>query len=408
MPGSVLVRTLRAALTAFTLVAAATVLPVAAAGPAGANTTICDTFGSTPVSNGAYIVQNNEWGDSIQQCIDVSDNGFRVTTGNHNVGTGGAPAAYPSIYAGCHYGNCSTGNGLPQQVSSFTNPQSSVAFSTAAGSWDAAYDIWFDSHPNPTGQNDGEELMIWANHQGPPAPFGSKVGTVSLEGATWDVWEGRQGGSPAWNTVSYVRQSGTNAITVNIKDFTDDSIRRGYLQPSWYMTSVQFGFEPWQGGPGLAVNSFSYTPNGSGGNNGGGGGGGKSIVGQGSGRCLDDQEGGTADGTPVQLYDCYTGAGSWPNQQWTWSNGALVNTTSGKCLDVAGGRTDNGTQVRLWSCNGLGAQKWQANANGTLTNPNSGKCLDAVGRGTANGTPLQIWDCYGGGGTQPNQVWTFR
>ncbi|MFG2823520.1 ricin-type beta-trefoil lectin domain protein [Kitasatospora sp. NPDC048365] len=400
-----LLRTLRAALAAFSLVAA-TVLPVAAAGPAGAATTICDKFGSVAVSNGAYIVQNNEWGDSIQQCIDVSDNGFRVTTGNHNVGTGGAPASYPSIYAGCHYGNCSRGNGLPQQVSSFTNPQSSVSFGTAAGSWDAAYDIWFDSHPNPAGQNDGEELMIWVNHQGPPAPFGSKVATVSLEGATWDVWEGRQGSNPGWNTVSYVRQSGTDAITVNIKDFTNDSISRGYLQPSWYMTSVQFGFEPWQGGPGLAVNSFSYTPNGTGGGTGGGGG--TSIVGQGSGRCLDDQEGGTADGTPVQLYDCYTGTGGWPNQQWSWSNGALVNTRSGKCLDVAGGRVDNGTQVRLWSCNGLGAQKWQANANGTLTNPASGKCLDAVGRGTANGTLLQIWDCYGGGGTQSNQVWSFR
>ncbi|MFC1415231.1 GH12 family glycosyl hydrolase domain-containing protein [Streptacidiphilus cavernicola] len=410
MFGSTLWRRLRTAGTAVVLAAASAVVPVAAAGPAHADTTICDQFGSTAVSNGAYIVQNNEWGDSIQQCIDVSNDGFSVTTGNHDVGTGGAPAAYPSIYAGCHYGNCSSGNGLPQQVSSFTNPQSSVAFTTASGSWDSSYDIWFDTQANPSGQNDGEELMIWANHQGPPSPFGSKVGTVSLEGATWDVWEGRQGSSPAWNTVSYVRQSGTNALTVNIKDFTNDSVSRGYLQPAWYMTSVQFGFEPWQGGPGLAVNSFSYTPNGSGGTGGGTGGGGSStsIVGQGSGRCLDDQNGGSADGNPVQLYDCYGGTGTWPNQQWTRSNGALVNTESGKCLDVAGGGTANGTQVRLWSCNGLGAQQWQANSNGTLTNPESGKCLDADGQGTANGTLLQIWDCYGGGGTQANQVWSFR
>ncbi|MFE0459199.1 RICIN domain-containing protein [Kitasatospora sp. NPDC058965] len=400
-------RAVRTAGVAVVLTAASLVLPVADAGVAHAGTTICDKFGSTTVSGGAYVVQNNEWGDTIQQCIDVGNDGFTVTTGNHNVGTGGAPAAYPSIYAGCHYGNCSTGNGLPQQVSAFANPQSSVNFSTTAGSWDASYDIWFDTQANPSGQNDGEELMIWANHSGPPAPFGSKVGTVSLEGAAWDVWYGRQGSSPAWNTVSYVRQQPTNALTVDLKDFTNDSAARGYLQTSWYLTSVQFGFEPWQGGPGLAVNSFSYTANGSGGGGGGGGGGSSRIVGQGSGRCLDDQNGGTADGTAVQLWDCYAGSGSWPNQQWTRNGGTFVNGTSGKCLDVAGGATANGTQVRQWTCNGTGAQQWQVNSNGTVVNPASGRCLDADGQGTANGTLLQIWDCYGSG-TQSNQVWALK
>jgi hypothetical protein len=408
MLGSVL-RKLRSATTAVVMLAATVILPMATAGTAHADTTICDQYGSMAVSNGAYIVQNNEWGDTIQQCINVANDGFTVTTGDHNVSTNGAPAAYPSIYAGCAYGNCSSGNGLPQQVSSFTNPQSSVAFTTASGSWDASYDIWFDTQPNPSGQNDGEELMIWANHQGPPAPFGTVVGTVSLEGATWDVWYGRQGSGPAWNTVSYVRESGTDALTVNLKDFTNDSISRGYLQPAWYLTSVQFGFEPWQGGPGLAVNSFSYTADGtagSGGGTGGGSGGSHSLVGQGSGRCLDDQNGGTADGTLVQLYDCYAGSGTWPSQQWTQTNGTLVNANAGKCLDVAGGATADGTQVRLWTCNGTGAQQWQVNSNGTITNPQSGKCLDADGQGTANGTLLQIWDCYGG--TQSNQVWNFR
>lgn len=403
-----IVRKLRLAGTATAVAAATLVLPVANATAAHADTAICSQFGSMAVSGGQYIVQNNEWGDTIPQCLDVTDDGFTVTSGNHDVSTGGAPAAYPSIYAGCHYGNCSTGNGLPQQVSSFTNPQSSVDFSTTAGSWDSSYDIWFDTQADPAGQNDGEELMIWANHSGPPTPFGTKVATVTIEGAAWDVWYGRQGTSPAWNTVSYVREQGTNAITVNIKDFTNDSIARGYMNPAWYMTSVQFGFEPWQGGPGLGVNSFSYTSDGTGTGGGtGGGSGGTTIVGQGSGRCLDDQNGGTAAGTPVQLYDCYAGTGAWPNQQWTQTDGTFVNGNSGLCLDVAGGATTDGTQVRQWTCNGTGAQQWQVNANGTITNPQSGKCLDAVGQGTANGTLLQIWDCYAGGGTQSNQVWTL-
>ncbi|WP_051811873.1 RICIN domain-containing protein [Kitasatospora sp. MBT63] len=382
-----------AAVLAAVLIAALSSL--VGASPASAGTALCGRTDSVKVSGGKYVVQNNEWGDSIEQCIDVSDDGFKVTKGWHNVSTGGAPAAYPSIYAGCHYGNCSSGNGLPLQVSAFGNPQSSVDFSTADGQWDASYDIWFDTGANPSGQNNGEEMMIWANHAGPPSPFGSKVATVRIEGADWDVWYGRQNNGVAWNTVSYVRQQPTNAMTVSIKDFTDDSIGRGYLSPSWYMTSVQFGFEPWVGGPGLAVNSFSYEANGS-----GGGGTSGTVTGRQSGRCLDLKDWGTVDGTPVQLWDCGTG---W-NQKWTRTGGTLVNPQSGKCLDVAGGSTANGAKVQLWSCNGTGAQQWQFNANGTVVNPASGKCLDAGG--SADGALLQIWDCYGGG-TQANQVWAL-
>src|SRR4051794_37896168 len=77
-----------------------------------ADTRICDKYGSTSISGGRYVVQNNEWGDSIQQCINVTGSGFSVVSGSHNVSTSGPPAAYPSIYAGCHYGNCSSGSGL--------------------------------------------------------------------------------------------------------------------------------------------------------------------------------------------------------------------------------------------------------------------------------------------------------
>src|SRR4051812_27743975 len=225
-------------------------------GPAArADTRICDKYGSTSVSGGRYIVQNNEWGDSIPQCINVTANGFSVVSGDHNVPTNGAPAAYPSIYAGCHYGNCSAGSGLPLRVADFRSPRSTVSFRTAAGQWDAAYDIWYDPTPNPPGQNTGAEVMIWGDHSGAPQPVGSKVGTANLAGATWDVWFGNIG----WNVISYVRQQPAHTLDIGIRDFTTDAVNRGRIQPSWYLTSVQFGFEPWQGGPGLAVDSFSFT-----------------------------------------------------------------------------------------------------------------------------------------------------
>jgi hypothetical protein len=248
-------RSLRALAALAALVAAGPGMAVLTARTASADTQVCDKFGSTSIAGGRYIVQNNEWGDSIPQCINVTASGFSVTTGNHNVPTNGAPAAYPSIYAGCHYGNCSSGSGLPLRVSSFGNPRTTVSYNTTSGQWDAAYDIWYDPTPNPPGQNTGAELMIWGSHSGAPQPVGSKVASVNLAGATWDVWFGNTG----WNVVSYVRQQPTNGLDVGIKDFTTDAVNRGYVQNSWYLTSVQFGFEPWQGGPGLGVNSFSFT-----------------------------------------------------------------------------------------------------------------------------------------------------
>jgi hypothetical protein len=237
---------------------------IAAATPAHADTAICDKFGSIGIQSSRYIVQNNVWGADTAQCINVTTTGFSVTTANHNKPTNGAPASYPSVYFGCHYANCSAGSGLPLQASSaqFGSVETSVSMSyPGSGTWDAAYDIWFDPTPRTDGQNTGAEVMVWLNHQGGIQPVGSRVGTVSLAGGSWDVWFGNTG----WNVVSYVRTSATSSMNFAVSAFFNDAISRGYAQRSWYLTSIQAGFEPWIGGAGLAVNSFSVTTSGGGG-----------------------------------------------------------------------------------------------------------------------------------------------
>lgn len=223
------------------------------AGPAGADT-ICERYGSTRIQGGRYIVQNNQWGADVGQCVDVTETGFTVTGGSHNQGTNGAPGAYPSIFRGCHYDNCTTDSGLPARYTSLGSLASTARVTTpSTGSWNVAYDLWLDPTPRTGGQNTGAEIMIWVDRNGPPQPVGSQIGTVTLAGATWDVWYGNIG----WNVVSYVRQQGSDAFDGNLRGFVDDAASRGHVQTSWYLTSVQFGFEPWVGGPGLAVNSFS-------------------------------------------------------------------------------------------------------------------------------------------------------
>ncbi|NRQ40461.1 hypothetical protein HII36_52890 [Nonomuraea sp. NN258] len=232
--------------------------------PAQAAPVICEKWGSASIQSGKYIVQNNVWGADTAQCVDVDQSGgFTVTQAAHNNPTNGAPAAYPSIYAGCHYANCTTGSNLPMRASAagFGALRSGVSMTfTGSATYNASYDLWFDPTPRTDGQNTGAELMIWLNRQGSIQPIGSPVGTVNLAGATWQVWFGNIG----WNVISYVRTTPATTIDFAIDTFYSDAVSRGYGQRSWYLTSVQAGFEPWVGGAGLAVDSFSFGSSGTG------------------------------------------------------------------------------------------------------------------------------------------------
>ncbi|GGO76435.1 GH12 family glycosyl hydrolase domain-containing protein [Nonomuraea cavernae] len=245
-------------LAALATLAAATAMLT---GPAHADVVICEKWGSTTIQGGRYVVQNNNWGDDTTQCIDVTDTGFTVTQAVHDKPQNGAPGSYPSVFAGCHYAVCSTGSGLPMQASDarFAGVRTNVTFRyPSSGVYDAAYDLWFDPTPRTDGQNTGAELMIWLHRTGSVQPVGSRVATVNLAGGTWDVWFGNIG----WNVVSYVRTAPATTIDFAVDTFYGDAVSRGYAQRSWYLTSVQAGFEPWVGGVGLAVDTFGYSTGG--------------------------------------------------------------------------------------------------------------------------------------------------
>lgn len=126
---------------------------------------------------------------------------------------------------------------------------------------------------------------------------------------------------------------------------------------------------------------------------------GGAIRGDRSGRCLDVVEEGTADRTPVQLWDC-TGR---PNQSWSLTrNGTLTLYGGTKCLAVDPGAVADGTVVGIDTCNGEPNQQWTLRSRGDIVGTESGKCLDASRYGTGNGTRIQIWSCYGG----YNQRWS--
>ncbi|MFF4448767.1 ricin-type beta-trefoil lectin domain protein [Streptomyces sp. NPDC001502] len=119
-----------------------------------------------------------------------------------------------------------------------------------------------------------------------------------------------------------------------------------------------------------------------------------------SGKCLDVQGGGTADGTPVQVYTC-TGSGAQSWQLFGDDHGLhLRNTKSFKCLEVASNKNANGTKIQIATCNSSPAQTWDFNLRATtgLKSVGTGKCMDLPAYD--NSVDARLWDCNTSGSQQ--------
>ena len=241
--------------------------------PSLAATSLCGATQTAPAGGGTYIVQNNEWGSSAPECISTDGGAdFNVANSSISNSTSGAPGGYPSIYQGCHWGNCSAGGltATPIQASNLSTGKVTTSWSTTqpggSNDYDVAYDIWFNKTSTTTGQPNCMELMVWLNHNGPIQPFGSQMASnVSIGGHSYNIWEGAMS---TWNVASYSMTTGTTSVSnLDVGQLAQDAINRGYMPSSCWLIDVEAGFELWQGGAGLATNSFSVNLNGGGGGN---------------------------------------------------------------------------------------------------------------------------------------------
>ncbi|GAA4891294.1 GH12 family glycosyl hydrolase domain-containing protein [Actinomycetospora straminea] len=219
---------------------------------------ICGRTESVPVAGGRYEVQNNAWGADTPQCTTAFDTGF-VVSARHDKDSG--PAAYPSIVVGCNYGTCTRDSPYPLPLAEMGDIRSSWAVTVPRrGDFNVAYDVWLDPTPRREGANTGAELMIWLDRTDRVQPIGAERATVAIAGADWEVWTGENHGTPV---ISYVRaEPTTTVIDLPISEFVTEATQRGVVEPTWFLTNIQAGFEPWIGGEGLATDAFSLTRNG--------------------------------------------------------------------------------------------------------------------------------------------------
>jgi hypothetical protein len=114
-----------------------------------------------------------------------------------------------------------------------------------------------------------------------------------------------------------------------------------------------------------------------------------------SGKVLDAQNCGTANGTAVQLWQSLGNT----CQQWKFTSAGnghytITNVNSGTVLDDKNCGSANGTAAQLWQSLGNTCQEWDVTPAGghyTISNVNSGMTLDVANCGTANGTVVRQW-----------------
>jgi cellulose 1,4-beta-cellobiosidase len=236
--------------------------------PAGATVNTCK---DTTLTVGSYVVESDYWHKSVcpgTQCMAINNvtGAFSVT---QSADCGNTVASYPNVLYGCSYGTCSPGSALPMPVSALTSVTSSWDFSVGGVSsdqYDVAYDIWFcrDNTCRSGGFPGGTELMIWLDYQNVTG-WQTNLGSVSLGGYTWDLWQATFGtGDDAWTYLAYMIHAPmvTSVTDLDLNAFIQDAVSRGYVDNSWNLYAIQAGDEIRTGGLPYNHNSFSVAING--------------------------------------------------------------------------------------------------------------------------------------------------
>ncbi|WP_433793642.1 GH12 family glycosyl hydrolase domain-containing protein [Actinoplanes sp. CA-252034] len=213
---------------------------------------------------GGYWVNNNVWGKADgtgSQCVwenglsgDSLSWGTRWTWAGDNTKV----KSYASAVLGWHWGwKVPAGTGLPVQLSAGKAVDADWNFKvtqSTANVMNVAYDLWLHDMANPDWQNNPtDEVMVWLYRSGGAGPVGTKQATVTIAGTTWDLYKGDIG----WKVYSFVRTSNTSAADLDLADFTDDLVARGWLAKTKYLSSVQAGTEIFTGSGQLDTTAYS-------------------------------------------------------------------------------------------------------------------------------------------------------
>jgi hypothetical protein len=366
--------------------------------PPGTSAQLCSQDQTMQVDGGSYDIQNNYWSGGTT-CIQT-DEGDDFTVSAASINSADGTGAFPEIWTGCHWGACTADDGLagqlPIQVSDLGDMTSSWTTTLpASGTYEASYDLWFNTTPTTAGQPNGGEVLVRPGGNG--APNISSTVTY-IDGTSWYVAQSTQTANGAtWPVVIYQRVTPTTTVSnLDLRYLIRDAVVRGVVSPSSYLISVEAGYDIQQasGSPGLTTSSFvvnpaTGTPTG------------PIVSALSATLCVDDSGSGTSAGNVIDINDCNgTDAQDWAISMDGTIQVAINGTTM--CMGLVNNGTSAGTGVALETCDGSTTEIWEPGETGSLVNEASALCLADPQSSTTSGTQLTISSCDGGSGQDWN------
>jgi glycosyl hydrolase family 12 len=196
-----------------------------------------DQWGQFTTSDN-YTLYNDIWGSGAgSQTIWANSSSNWGVTANHP-NTGGVKA-YPNIK-----------KVINKRLSSLSSLKSSYNVSVpSSGAYNTSYDIWDTNYQY--------EIMLWPNWTGAVGPIGGQQTSVTVGGASWNVYRGSNGSNQVF---SFLRTSRSTSGTVDVL-----AILNWLKSQGWWgdvtVGDVQFGYEitSSQGGLNFTTNSYNVT-----------------------------------------------------------------------------------------------------------------------------------------------------
>jgi len=197
-----------------------------------------------------YNIYNDNFGAGT--CLKNDGNvGFTIAASSVEDGYG----AYPNISNGWEWGLSPLHDPtFPVQYRDDGSPRADVKVHLInTGVWNAAFDMWFSTYKQENGQDNAAEVMIWLDCNHNCIGQDSPIVTVDEVKFHKDTWIADHNGV-RWRYTAYVAVTHRNTFT-NL--WLNPFFKNAGVKPSWYLTSVDFGFELVHGGKGLGVTSYS-------------------------------------------------------------------------------------------------------------------------------------------------------
>jgi xyloglucan-specific endo-beta-1,4-glucanase len=221
------------------------------------------------VGLGKYQILTNLWGakgtvESDGQCTwTLCDTSGKIAWGTEFTWTSGDEISVKSFAAailGWHWSSIPQGTGLPVQLSGDHRIPCTWSFDLSvddAASLNVAWDLWLSTESNPSQfTSPSDEIMVWVHRQNKEDPIGYEEGvadTVTIGDFTWDLYRGNNGGNEVY---SYLRKETADCATLDLMDFLDDLVLRGWVDTSKYLISIESGPEVVRGKGQLVTETY--------------------------------------------------------------------------------------------------------------------------------------------------------